>query len=137
MRNVFGMFYIWGHVNVQLTVAVVIASPVTILTGSVPAVAFLGAVQVNEVALTNVVGYGIPFDQITDCRLKPVPVAVRRVVPAPDTLLAPDALVSVGAVVGDSVEAWLAFGPAASVAAVWFGPLPTVVSVTGTNMAEL
>src|SRR5580765_2826064 len=50
-------------------------------------------------------------------RLKLVPVAVSSVVPAPETLLAPDAADSVGTAAPDRVEACKAFG---------FGSVPGV-----------
>jgi hypothetical protein len=96
-------------VKVQFWLAVVTTPPVTTRTGKVPDVAFLGALAVNDVELTNVVGYGISFTQITLCRVKPVPVAVTVALPAPDAVDGV-AVVKVGLVAGLRVEACDWFG---------------------------
>jgi len=96
-------------VKVQFWAAVVTTPPVTTVTGKVPEVAFLGAEAVSDVELTYVVGYGIPFTQITLCRVKPTPVAVTVALPAPEAVVGV-AVVSVGLVAGDSEEACEALG---------------------------
>ena len=68
----------------------------------------------------------MPLTCSTLCRVKLVPVAVQVAVPPP---LAPPAatLVSDGLVAGDRLEAWLAFGPAATLAADSAGPTPKLM----------
>src|SRR6187399_36294 len=93
-------------------------------TGQVPASRFLLIVAVRLVALTNVVVCSTLLTQIRQPGTKAVPVHVRSVVPAPDTAEPTVSDANAGLVVGDSVEACEAFGPAAIEAAVSAGPTP-------------
>ena len=94
-------------------------------TGHVPASRFLWIVAVSDVALANVVDFSTLLTQIRQPGTKLVPVQVSTVVPVPDAIgVLIDA--SAGLVVGDSVEACEAFGPAAIDAAVNAGPMLTM-----------
>ena len=106
---------------------VVTTPPVTTVTGIDGGVAVAGgvAVQVNDVADTNVVVCGTPLMTILDCLVNPTPVAVMVIGAVACTLVVGAIVVSVGLVVGDRLEAWLAFGPARMLAAVCTGPHDT------------
>ena len=77
-------------------------------------------------ALAKVVVFSTLLTQIRQPWTKLVPVQVSSVVPVPDTLEPTATDASAGLVVGDSVEACEAFGPAAIDAAVSTGPVLTM-----------
>src|SRR4029079_9966517 len=91
-------------------------------TFHVPAFAFLLMVEVSEVALTKVVACSRLSTQIRQPGTKLVPGQLRSVVPAPDTAEPTVSEANAGLVTGDRLEACVAFGPAAIVAAVCTGP---------------